>query len=83
VASSALPEETFQQRRAESEPMAARPPVELAPRPVTGNQAFWSFERQQNLNTGDSWSVTFTDSGGLAVTGTGMNVNSAAGKPCW
>jgi hypothetical protein len=38
VASSALPEETFQQRRAESEPMAARPPVELAPRPEPRRQ---------------------------------------------
>jgi diguanylate cyclase len=38
VTSSALPEETFQQRRAESEPIAARPPVELAPRPEPRRQ---------------------------------------------
>jgi hypothetical protein len=52
-----------------------------APISVSGNQVSFSFPRQQNLSTGETFSITFTDSGGLAVTGTGTRTMNPTA--CW
>jgi hypothetical protein len=48
---------------------------------TSGGQAGFSLQRQQNIGIGDTYSIEFTDAGGLTVTASG-NRNDRS-PPCW